>query len=91
MTDQEQRNIEAAKLFIELYNTDIDRLVHECYTADYTITAMGVGTIEGLDQFMEIEKAGSEAAPKRIMRPAVHDHRRLVQPRGRTVHRDPRN
>jgi hypothetical protein len=39
MTYQEQRNIEAAKLFIELYNTDIDRLVHECYTAN-----IGVGS-----------------------------------------------
>ena len=67
MTEQEQRNIETAKLYIELYNTDIDRFVPECYTPDCTVYAMGAGKLEGAEQFLAVEKAVLAAAPKRYM------------------------
>jgi len=68
MTEQEQRNIETANRYIELYNTDIDRFVSECYTPDCTVYSMGIGTIEGAEQFLAVEKAVLKAAPKRYMR-----------------------
>lgn len=68
MTELEQRNIQAAKLYVELYNTDVDRFVSECYTPDFKVYAMGVGTLEGAEQFLAVEKAVLEAAPKRHMR-----------------------
>ncbi len=68
MTDQEQRNIETAKLYVELYNNDIDRFVPECYTPDCQVYAMGAGAIEGAEQFLEVEHAVLKAAPNRRMR-----------------------
>ncbi len=41
MTEEEQRNIENAKRYIELYNTDIDRYVRECFNPDFTVYGMG--------------------------------------------------
>lgn len=71
MTYKEQRNIETARLYVELYNNDVDRFVPECYTPDCTVYAMGAGAIEGAEQFLQVEHAVLEAAPKRYMR---HDH-----------------
>ncbi len=68
MTEQEQRNIETAERYIELYNNDIERFVPECYTADCTVYAMGAGVIEGAVQFLQVEHAVLDAAPKRYMR-----------------------
>jgi ketosteroid isomerase-like protein len=68
MTDNERRNIETAKRYIELYNNDIERFVPECYTPDCTIYAMGAGVVEGPEQFLQVERAVLDAAPKRCMR-----------------------
>jgi len=68
MTAEEQRNLEVAKRYEELYNTDVERFVHECYAPDYVAHAMGIGHFSGLDKFVEVERKILRAAPKRIMR-----------------------
>ncbi len=68
MTEQVQRNIETAKRYIELYNSDVARLISECYTPDCTVYAMGAGVLEGAEQFLQVELAIVEAAPKRYFR-----------------------
>ena len=68
MTDEERRNIETAKRYIELYSNDIERFVPECYTPDCTVYAMGAGVLKGAEQFLQVERAVLAAAPKRYMR-----------------------
>jgi len=68
MTAEEQRNLQVAKLYEELYNTDAERFVHECYTSDCKAYGMGAGIIEGHTQFVQVEKGVLQAAPKRQMR-----------------------
>lgn len=73
MTAEEQRNLQVAKRYEELYNTDAERFVHECYTADCKAYGMGAGIIEGHQQFVQVEKGVLQAAPKRKMR-VDHTH-----------------
>ncbi len=68
MTEQEQRNVETAKRYIELYNNDIERFVAECYTPDCVVHAMGAGVVKGADPFLQVERSVLDAAPKRYMR-----------------------
>jgi hypothetical protein len=68
MTAEEQRNLAVAKQYEELYNTDIERFVRECYTPDCDVYAMGGGTIRGHEQFVQIEQSVLRAAPQRRMR-----------------------
>ena len=65
MTAEEQRNLEVAKQYEALYNTDIERFVREGYTPDCEVNG---GFIRGHQQFIEIEKNVLRAAPKRSMR-----------------------
>jgi ketosteroid isomerase-like protein len=71
MTDQEKRNLEHVERYEELYNTDPERFVRECYTADCAVHAMNGGTervvIRGHDDFVALEKRVHGAAPKRRM------------------------
>jgi hypothetical protein len=67
MTTEEKRNLEVAKRYEELYNTDIERFVHECYTPDCEVNG---GMIRGYEQFVQIERNVLRAAPKRKMRVA---------------------
>ena len=68
MTEEEQRNIETAKRYIDLYNNDLERFVPECYTADLRVYAIGLGMIEGAELFLQAEQAVLDAAPKRYFR-----------------------
>ncbi len=68
MTDQQQKNLAIAARYIELYNSDVERFVRECYHPDYTAFGMGAGSFQGLDTFIEVEKLVLGAAPKRRMR-----------------------
>jgi len=72
MTAEEQRNLEVAKRYEELYNTDVERFVHECYIPDCEVNG---GFIRGYEQFVQVEKNVLRAAPKRKMRV---DHRHAV-------------
>ncbi len=65
MTPEEQRNLAVAKQYEELYNTDVERFVYECYTPDCVVND---GLIRGYEQFVQIEKNVLRAAPKRKMR-----------------------
>ena len=65
MTPEEQRNLAVAKRYEDLYNTDVERFVHECYTPDCVVND---GLIRGYEQFVQIEKNVLRAAPKRKMR-----------------------
>jgi len=68
MTAEEQRNLKVAALYEELYNTDVERFVRECYTLDCEAYAMGSGTIHGHEQFIRVEQAVLGAEPRRRMR-----------------------
>src|SRR5262245_24917116 len=68
MTTEEQRNLRVAAQYEELYNTDIERFVRECYTTDCEVYAMGIVTIRGHEQFVKAEQSVIRAAPKRRMR-----------------------
>jgi ketosteroid isomerase-like protein len=65
MTAEEKRNLEVAKQYEKLYNTDIQRFVHECYTPDCEVNG---GMIRGHEQFVQIEQNVLRAAPQRRMR-----------------------
>ncbi len=65
MATEEERSIEIAKRYEDLYNTDIERFVHECYTSDCEVNG---GFIRGHEPFVKVERAVIEAAPKRKMR-----------------------
>src|SRR5689334_7200976 len=68
MTAEEQRNLKLAAQYEELYITDIERFVRECYTPDCEAHAMGGGIIRGQEQFLRVEQAVLRAAPRRRMR-----------------------
>jgi ketosteroid isomerase-like protein len=65
MTAEEQQNLAVAKRYEDLYNTDAERFVYECYTPDCEVNG---GMIRGYEQFVQIEKNVLRAAPKRKMR-----------------------
>lgn len=59
MTTEEQRNLKVAAQYEELYNTDVERFVRECSTADCEVYAMGIVTIRGHEQFIKAEQRRS--------------------------------
>ena len=65
MTVEEQRNLDLAQRYENLYNTDIIKFIHECYTADCVVND---GLIRGYEQFIKVEESVLRAAPKRKMR-----------------------
>jgi ketosteroid isomerase-like protein len=65
MTAEEQRNLEVAKRYENLYNMDAERFVHECYTSDCIVNG---GFIRGYEPFVQVERNVLRAAPKRTMR-----------------------
>ena len=65
MTAEEERNIEVAKAYEDMYNNDIERFVFEVYTADCEVNG---GFIHGHEKFIQIERDVLQAAPKRKMR-----------------------
>lgn len=68
LSTRAQANLAVAERYVELYNTDPERFVRECYHPDYKVGAMGLGWYDGIDKFVEIEKAVCAAAPQRRMR-----------------------
>jgi limonene-1,2-epoxide hydrolase len=66
--DKRQQNLAVAQRYVELYNTDPERFVRECYHADYKVGVMGIGWYEGIDKFIAVEKAVWNAAPGRRMK-----------------------
>jgi ketosteroid isomerase-like protein len=68
MTAEEERNLELAKKYHELYNTDIDRFVPECYAPDFEVVGPGIASFSGYDTFIRVEKEILKRRPERKMR-----------------------
>ena len=68
MSSRTRANLAVAERYVELYNTDPERFVCECYHTDYRVGAMGLGWYDGIDKFVGIEKSVLKAAPARRMR-----------------------
>ncbi|MDQ3830932.1 MAG: nuclear transport factor 2 family protein, partial [Candidatus Tectomicrobia bacterium] len=65
MTAEEKANLAVAKQYEELYNTDVERFVRECYTPECEVNG---GMIRGHEQFIHVERKVLRAAPRRRMR-----------------------
>jgi len=65
MMAEEQANLEVARRYEHLYNTDIERFVRECYTPDCEING---GAVRGHEGLLETERRVFAAAPERRMR-----------------------
>jgi predicted SnoaL-like aldol condensation-catalyzing enzyme len=65
MTAEEQVNLEVARRYEDLYNTDTERFVRECYTPDCEING---GAVRGHEGLLETERRVFAAAPERRMR-----------------------
>lgn len=68
MKDILEHNLAVARRYVDLYNTDPERFVRECYHADYSVDVMGIEAFTGIDKFIEVEKSVLNAAPQRRMR-----------------------
>lgn len=72
MTEVEKANLKLIHRYEDLYNTDPERFVRECYTADVEVHSMAGGTerilIRGHDDFIALEKRVHAAAPRRRMK-----------------------
>ena len=69
MTEEEERNLELAKKYLELYNKpDIDRFVLELYAPDFEVVGPGIASFTGYDNFIRIEKEILKKRPDRKMR-----------------------
>ncbi|MGH8598176.1 MAG: nuclear transport factor 2 family protein [Gammaproteobacteria bacterium] len=68
MSEKANKNLEIARRYVDLYNTDPERFVRECYHTDYKVGAMGLGWYDGIEKFIEVEKSVLRAAPQRKMR-----------------------
>jgi len=68
MSERHAHNLAVARRYVELYNTDPERFVRECYHADYKVGVMGIGWYDGIEKFIDVEKAVLKAAPGRRMR-----------------------
>lgn len=68
MSNRKEQNLKVAQRYVDLYNTDPERFVRECYHDDYKVGAMGVEWFDGIEKFVEIEKAVLAAAPSRLMK-----------------------
>lgn len=67
--NEEERNLEAAKRWAHLYNTDVHRMVDESYAKEAEVHAMGLLTIrENPDYLHSVEEAVLKAAPDRQAR-----------------------
>lgn len=73
MSERQAHNLAVARRYVELYNTDPERFVRECYHADYKVGVMGIGWYDGIEKFIDVEKAVLKAAPGRRMR-VSHGH-----------------
>jgi hypothetical protein len=75
MTSEEQRNLEVAKRYEELYNVDVERFVHECYTPDCVAYAMGGGNPQP-EQFVRVENGLKQRRNENARRSTARDRQR---------------
>ena len=69
MTEEEERNLELVKKYLELYNTpDIDRFVRDFYAPDFEVIGPGLASFTGYDTFIRIENEILKKRPERKWR-----------------------
>jgi ketosteroid isomerase-like protein len=64
-SEVERRNLETIARWGEYYNSDVDRMVRECYAPDCVIEVKGGISFQGHDTFAAIELGVERAAPRR--------------------------
>jgi ketosteroid isomerase-like protein len=64
-TDTERRNLETVERWAEFYNTDVERMVRECYAPDYVVEVKNGISYRGYDTFVAIEQGVERVAPRR--------------------------
>jgi hypothetical protein len=65
VTSTEERNLAAIERWAELYNTDAERMVRECYAPDCLIDVKNGISFRGHDTFAAIEVGVERQAPRR--------------------------
>ena len=65
---EEERNLETVKHWEHLYNTDVKRMISECYAENAEVRVMGGLVIRDSKHFLAVEEAVLRAAPSRRMR-----------------------
>ena len=61
-------NLALVRKWEETYNTDVERMVYECYAEDCEVSAMDLVTIRGHAKFAPVELQILQAAPRRYMK-----------------------
>ena len=64
-TDVERRNLATIERWGRFYNTDVERMVRECYAPDCVVEVKGGITYQGHDTFVAIERGVERTAPRR--------------------------
>jgi ketosteroid isomerase-like protein len=64
-TDTERRNLATVQRWAELYNTDVERMVRECYAADCVVEVKNGISFRGHDTFVAVELGVERVAPHR--------------------------
>lgn len=64
----EEQNLQAVENWMNLFNTDLPRMVSECYTPDCVVEYMGLATVEGRDAFLKVEADAMAVMPDRTFR-----------------------
>ena len=67
MSTQDE-NLALVRKWEETYNTDVERMVYECYAEDCEVSAMDLVTIRGHAKFVPVELQILQAAPRRYMK-----------------------
>jgi ketosteroid isomerase-like protein len=64
-TDTERRNLATVERWAELYNSDVERMVRECYAPVCVVEVKNGITFRGHDTFAAIELGVHRVAPRR--------------------------
>lgn len=71
--NQEEINLKAVKVWNNLFNTDLPAMVANSYARDCVVHYMGLDTVKGSEEFLEVEKKVLAAVPDRAFR-IEHTH-----------------
>jgi ketosteroid isomerase-like protein len=69
MSETEKRNLEVVERWAQTYNSDIERMVTECYAENCKVSSMLSGAvIEGQPRFLKLELRVAKVSPRRHLR-----------------------
>ena len=66
--DQKEHTQRIVENWMTLFNTDLPRMVSDCYTPDCVVQYMGIYTVEGADEFLKVETDVMKVIPDRTFR-----------------------